>query len=224
VVSCAALVAVAVLAVVLVRLSGSDDAGQPAGPGPAASAAAGEAPAASARPSATASGSAVIGAVDQVVVSFDTTPADAPPGWVPYADPTGWSVTYPATWERRAGPGGVGNVDFVDPLTGSFLRVGSIAKANRSAIEDWQKYEQTFGGQVRDYQRIRLEPSDGGSGSTQADWEFTYSTGGGKEHVLDRGAVRHGHGYALYWHTREDQWISDQPLRRQMYASFRPAP
>jgi hypothetical protein len=43
-------------------------------------------------------------------------------------------------------------------------------------------------------------------------------------HVLNRGAIRNGHGYALYWHTREDLWLQDQPLMRQLFATFRPGP
>jgi hypothetical protein len=145
---------------------------------------------------------------------------------VSYVDPTaGWSVAYPSDWQRREGPGGPGNVDFVDPATRSFLRVGSVRQANTSAIGDWQRNEAGFRQSVRDYRQIRLAPSDGGDGTNQADWEFGYrGSDGVMVHVLNRGAIRNGHGYALYWHTREDLWLQDQPLMRQLFATFRPGP
>lgn len=157
-------------------------------------------------------------------VSTDSRPLAPPPGWVSYIDEAGWSIAYPSTWQRRPGPGGPGNVDFIDPAAGTFLRIGSVESANTSAIEDWLANEVDFREQAQDYRRIRISPGDGADGATQADWEFTYSSGGGTVHVLNRGAVRNGHGYALYWHTRQELWESDQPLRRQLYAAFRPAP
>ncbi len=164
--------------------------------------------------------------VPAVPVAHDTGPALAPPGWSSYADPdAGWSVAYPTGWRRQAGPGGPGNVDFMDPVSGSFLRVGSVRDANTSAIVDWQRNEAGFDRSVQDYRRVRLASSDGGDGTDQADWEFTYRRSDGvMVHVLNRGAIRNGHGYALYWHTREDLWLQDQPLLRQLFETFRPGP
>ncbi len=167
---------------------------------------------------------APVGAADPV--ARDTTAVTAPPGWVSYVDPNaGWSVAYPSTWQRRQGPGGPGNVDFVDPATKAFLRVGSVSQANTSAIGDWQRNEAGFVRSVQDYRRVRLAPSDGGDGTEQADWEFGYRRSDGvMVHVLNRGAVRNGHGYALYWHTREDLWLQDQALMHQLFGAFRPGP
>jgi serine/threonine protein kinase len=159
-------------------------------------------------------------------IARDTRPAVAPAGWVSYTDPdAGWSVSYPAAWQRQAGPGGAGNVDFVDPATRSFLRVGSVRQANTSALGDWQRNEAGFVRSVQDYRRVRLAPSDGGDGAGQADWEFTYRRSDGvMVHVLNRGAILNGHGYALYWHTRDDLWLRDQPLMRELFGTFRPGP
>ncbi|MCK9896876.1 serine/threonine-protein kinase [Frankia sp. AgB32] len=164
--------------------------------------------------------------VPAVPVAHDTVPAPAPPGWASYTDPdAGWSVAYPTGWRRQAGPGGPGNVDFMDPVSGSFLRVGSVRQANTSAIVDWQRNEAGFVRSVQDYRRVRLASSDGGDGTNQADWEFTYRRSDGvMVHVLNRGAIRNGHGYALYWHTRDDLWLQDQPLLRQLLGTFRPGP
>jgi hypothetical protein len=173
----------------------------------------------------TAAGDAATGnGIDTTGVSSETAPAVPPPGWVSYVDPTGWSVAYPAGWTRLPGRAGPGNVDFVEPATGTFLRIGSIEKAHTSALADWRAHEADFRKQAREYRRVRLEPTDGAGGRTQADWEFTYRSAGGTDHVLDRGAVRNGHGYALYWHIRDDRWTTDLPLMRKMFATFRPAP
>ncbi|MCM3882945.1 serine/threonine-protein kinase [Frankia sp. R82] len=149
-----------------------------------------------------------------------------PLGWASYTDQAaGWSLAYPADWRSQPGPGGVGNVDFMDPATGSFLRVGSVREANTSAIGDWRRIEASFVRTVQDYRRIRLTPSDGGDGTNQADWEFAYRRSDGvMVHVLNRGAIRNSHGYALYWHTREDHWLQDQPLMASLFGTFRPAP
>ncbi|THJ70988.1 hypothetical protein [Candidatus Frankia alpina] len=165
-----------------------------------------------------------VGAADPV--ARGTTPVTASPGWVSYVDPdAGWSVAYPSTWQRRQGPGSPGNVDFVDPATGAFLRVGSVSQANTSAIGDWQRNEAGFVRSVQDYRRVRLAPSDGGDGTEQTDWEFGYRRSDGvMVHVLNRGVVRNGHGYALYWHTREDLWLQDQALMHQLFGAFRPGP
>ncbi|MCK9877949.1 protein kinase [Frankia sp. Ag45/Mut15] len=149
-----------------------------------------------------------------------------PPGWASYTDQAaGWSLAYPAGWRSQPGPGGAGNVDFMDPATGSFLRVGSVREANTSAIGDWRRIEASFVRSVQDYRRIRLTPSDGGDGTNQADWEFAYRRSDGvMVHVLNRGAIRNRHGYALYWHTPEDLWLQDQSLMASLFETFRPGP
>lgn len=207
----AALVVVAVLAVVLTQLArvGQDGGGQ------------------TARPAGGTASRSVPNTADPDFVATDTVPAVAPPGWVSYIDTAGWSIAYPSTWERRTAPGDdAGYVDFVDPRTGTFLRVGSsFANPGGSVIEAWRAEEADFRDAHPDYQRVRLEPSGGDDGTAQADWEFTYSEEGrGKVHVLNRGAIRGGHGYALYWFTAEALWAGDQPLRRQMFSTFRPGP
>jgi hypothetical protein len=142
---------------------------------------------------------------------------------VSYVDPAaGWSVAYPAGWLRQ--PPRAGNIDFKDPLTGAFLRIGSVETANPSAIQDWRMYEISLRSDAPDYRRVRMDPGDGDDGSTQADWEFTYTYRGETVHVLDRGAVRNRHGYALYWHTSEARWATDEPLMWQLFATFRPGP
>ncbi|WP_049807035.1 serine/threonine-protein kinase [Pseudofrankia inefficax] len=211
----AVLVVVLALALVAVRLSADD--GKDNRPASAPAAATSDL-----GPSAPAS------AVPDGPLAAATTTVTPPRGWVSYVDAAGWSLAYPSSWKRSAGVGGTGTVDFTNPATGTVLRVGSAGQAPASILRDWLTNFDTAsqGGPMglTDYQRLRLAPVGTGDGSTEADWEYTYSKDGGKVHVLSRGADRGGHGYLLSWQTEDKQWASDQGLRRQLFATFRPAP
>jgi hypothetical protein len=158
-------------------------------------------------------------------VADSSTPVTPPAGWLSYRDPTGWSITYPASWKVVVGAAGAGTVDFQDPATRAFLRVVNVSPPPASEL-DWLRGVDTalFPVTFHGYERLRLAASGGGTGATQADLEFTGQQNGGAFHVLDRGVIRHGHGYLLYWQAGTAQWSADQALRLQMYASFRPAP
>ncbi len=211
----AVLVVVLAVALLVVRLSADDgkDDRQASTPAAATSDLASSAP-----PS----------AVPDGPLAAATSPVPPPRGWVSYTDPAGWSLAYPSSWKRAAGAGGAGTVDFTNPTTGTVLRVGSAGQAPASVLRDWLTNFDTASHSgpmgLADYQRLRLAPVGTGDGSTEADWEYTYSMDGGKVHVLSRGADRGGHGYLLSWRTGEQQWASDQALRRQLFATFRPAP
>jgi serine/threonine protein kinase len=147
-----------------------------------------------------------------------------PKGWIRYHDPSvGYTVATPSNWARVGGPTAT-TTDFRDPYVRRFLRVDSTSAPQASALDAWQAYEASFRNSVQNYHRVRLAPSDGGNGSRQADWEFTFSAGGIDYHVLDRGLVANGRGYALYWQTEEPNWQSSTTLRERLFAQFAPAP
>ncbi|MBL7492861.1 hypothetical protein [Frankia sp. AgW1.1] len=211
----AVLVVVLALALVVVRLSADDGKDDRPASAPAAA-------------TSDLGSSAPASAVPDGPLAAATTAVTPPRGWVSYVDAAGWSLAYPSSWKRAAGAGGAGTVDFTNPTTGTVLRVGSVGQAPASILRDWLTNFETAsqGGPMglTDYQRLRLAPVGTGDGSTEADWEYTYSKDGGKVHVLSRGADRGGHGYLLSWQTEDKQWASDQGLRRQLFATFRPAP
>jgi hypothetical protein len=147
-----------------------------------------------------------------------------PKGWHRYRDPAiGYSVAIPANWTRVAGPTAT-TTDFRDPYVRRFFRVDHTSAPQASALVAWQVYEATFRTGVQNYHRVRLVPSDGGNGSRQADWEFTFTANGVAYHALDRGLVLNGRGYALYWQTEESKWDSSATLRERLFAQFTPAP
>jgi hypothetical protein len=201
-----AIVAVLVLALVIVRLSGPDR-----------------------RPSqttvtvttATTTAAGDLSPAGDPPMSKDSTPAGPPNGWLSYRDPAGWSISYPALWQVDASHG---LVTFLDPTTGAYLRVGSNTRPS-SVLGTWlTSFDQAYGSQFQGYQRLRLVATDGGTGATQADLEFTGQQNGVEVHVLDRGVTRGGHGYLLYFQSGTDHWSGVQALRRALYVSFRPAP
>ncbi|KLL11773.1 hypothetical protein FrCorBMG51_09290, partial [Protofrankia coriariae] len=160
---------------------------------------------------------------DPGVAPLDSTPAPPPPGWRTYSGPSGWSIAYPEGWEERPAPGNEGR-NFTNPQTGAYLHIDITQQANPSALADWTAHEDGLSAQVPDYRRVKIAPSDGGDGAMQADWEFTYTSGGKTVHVLNRGFVRNGHGYALYWRTADSRWEMDLPLMWQLFSTFRPGP
>jgi hypothetical protein len=147
-----------------------------------------------------------------------------PKGWTRYRDPSvGYTVGIPSNWTRAAGPT-ASTTDFRDPYVRRFFRVDSTSAPQASALVAWQGYEASFRTSVQNYHRVRLAPADGGDGSHQADWEFTFRADGVDYHALDRGLVVNGRGYALYWQTEEAAWQSSTTLRERLFAQFTPAP
>ena len=153
-----------------------------------------------------------------------TEQSNLPKGWKRYRDPAvGYSVGVPSNWIRAAGPTAT-TTDFRDPYVRRFVRVDTTSAPQASALAAWQAYEASFRTSVQNYSRVRLVPSDGGNGTRQADWEFTFVADGVTYHALDRGLVVNGRGYALYWQTEQPKWQSSSTLREQLFAQFTPAP
>jgi hypothetical protein len=153
-----------------------------------------------------------------------TTQQTLPKGWTRYRDPTvGYTVGIPANWTRADGPTAT-TTDFRDPYVDRFFRVDTTSAPQASALAAWQAYEASFRTSVQGYDRVRLAATDGGDGSRQADWEFTFRANGVDYHVLDRGLIANGRGYALYWQTEQSEWQSSATLREHLFAQFAPAP
>jgi serine/threonine protein kinase len=147
-----------------------------------------------------------------------------PKGWERFRDPAvGYSVGVPSSWVRAPGPTAT-TTDFRDPYVHRFFRVDTTSAPQASALVAWQAYEASFRTTVQNYSLVRLTPSDGGNGSRQADWEFTFVADGVTYHALDRGVVVNGRGYALYWQTEQPSWQSSATLRERLFAQFNPAP
>jgi hypothetical protein len=56
-----------------------------------------------------------------------------------------------------------------------------------------------------------------------ADWEFTYTGGRGRTHVVNRGFVTSDHqAYGIWWSTPDTDWAANLPLFRSVTATFQP--
>ena len=145
-----------------------------------------------------------------------------PQGFRKYQDPAGFSIAIPKDWggaEHRAG-----GAYFFSPDRSAYVQVGQVAKAGGSELLEWRRQAATprFPG----YQQIRLAPLDHGppvsdpTGARAADWEFTWNDSGTRVHVLDRGFVMNGHGYAILLSAPDRDWQTTFTKLQPVYHHF----
>jgi eukaryotic-like serine/threonine-protein kinase len=182
-----------------------------AGPGPATSpkpgASAGSSAAASTAPSA----APPTQAPTQASTAADTgggTPT-LPAGWHYYSDPTGFTVAAPDGWTVSHKDT---RVTFHDPAGGRLLIIDQRDDPQPDPVADWQDQERrrVAAGNFPEYERIGIRRVDYHLGA--ADWEFRFTDGGVRVHVINRGAIFGPHqAYGFYWSTPDDQWDANLP-------------
>lgn len=151
-----------------------------------------------------------------------------PANWVAYdISTTGYEISYPPGWTVVPSSTDATSVDFRDPVTGTYLRVDWTDSPGPSALEAWRSQERYFSSnpENQNYQRLRLEPTIFKGMANAAIWEFTYSNGGAALHAIDIGFVTNDreHGFALYFQTHSEDWVSSQDLLESFQAAFVPA-
>jgi serine/threonine protein kinase len=149
-------------------------------------------------------------------------------GFRKYTDPTGFSIDVPANWtgpEHRSA-----SVFFYAPDRHSYVQIDQTDSPNPSALADWRTQDRGAPGRFSNYRRLRLAPTgdqppvpDTGGGSKSADWEFTWGSGSAAKHVLDRGFVTSGHGYAILVSAPSSDWATTIDHVQPVFTSFRPA-
>lgn len=144
-----------------------------------------------------------------------------PSGLRNYTDPAvGWSIGRPTGWQvRRHGT----LTDLVEPGTGRYLRIDTTATPGPSAVGAWQAFEPAFAARHAGYSRVAMTTIAWRGFADVADWEYTYGSGGTRQHAIDRGVVTGGRAYALNFQTPDDAWTASAPLLRSLFASFTPA-
>ncbi|MFC4589869.1 serine/threonine-protein kinase [Sphaerisporangium corydalis] len=147
-------------------------------------------------------------------------PGDVPKGWHKYKDGTGFSIALPKGW-RRAEQSGT-QITFRGPDADTHLLIDQTTTPKSNAKKDWENQEPSARGRFPGYRLVGIKAVD--YWKTAADWEFTYSSGGGRAHVVNRGFVtgKH-HGYALYWKTSDKDWKKRLDLFHTFAATFKPA-
>jgi eukaryotic-like serine/threonine-protein kinase len=147
----------------------------------------------------------------------ETVPAD----WETYREQTtGWTVAYPPDWEVERQDESM--IDFVDPQSGTYLRVDWTDDPGPSPVGAWRTLEQSFSASHENYQRVRLEPGTY-KGHEAATWEFTFTEDGADLHALDLGfVIGDDYGFALFFQTADEDWEASQDLLEDLRTSFQP--
>ncbi|QKG25269.1 serine/threonine-protein kinase [Actinomadura verrucosospora] len=150
-----------------------------------------------------------------------------PAGFRTHKDGSGYSVMVPDGW---TGPERKGSSDFFyakDRRT--YVQIDQTDSPGKSAIGDWRNQENGGAG-FPGYRRIKIEPTgdhppvpDTGNGDRSADWEFTFSGDHGRIHILNRGFVANGHGYAILLRAPQDAWDRTFSELQPVYQYFKPA-
>lgn len=143
-----------------------------------------------------------------------------PDDWVRHeVDVPGYSVAVPPEWEVRSL--GDSRTDFVDPETGTYLRVDWTAEPGDSPEEAWRRQSESFGASKDNYREIDIE-STKYKGYDAALWEYTYSEGGEDLHAYNLGFVTERYGFALNFQASESRWEDDEKMFDQLKAGFEP--
>ncbi|WP_246491189.1 serine/threonine-protein kinase [Actinomadura alba] len=147
-----------------------------------------------------------------------------PEGFRTHEDPSGFSVALPRDWsgpERRSYS--KSSVFFFSPDRDAYLQIDQTSEPGKSALEDWRRQAQSAPSRFPGYREVRLEalaegdPVADPSGRKAADWEFTH----GSTHVLNRGFVTNGHGYAILLSVPEREWDKTFERLAPVYESFK---
>jgi eukaryotic-like serine/threonine-protein kinase len=144
-----------------------------------------------------------------------------PEGWYRYTDETGFSFAVPSGWRiERTGT----IVYFREPNGGRYLGIDQTDQPQPDPVADWEGKEayRVARGDFPGYQRIRLEAVD--YFQKAADWEFTYLTGGGRVHVLNRGFITSPtQAYGMWWSTPDGAWDDSLDALHLIQRTFTPA-
>jgi eukaryotic-like serine/threonine-protein kinase len=151
----------------------------------------------------------------------ETDAVTVPEGWQTYEEETtGWTLAFPQDWQVAVQDETM--IDFVDPESGTYLRVDWGDDPGPSPVGAWRKLEQSFSASHDNYQQVRLEPATY-KGYDAAVWEFTFTEGGADLHALDLGfVIGDEYGFALFFQTAAEDWEGSQDLFDQLRASFQP--
>lgn len=222
-----AVVVIALAAVVwAVARSGNDEsrdpveAGQPPASAPVATTPT-SAPAETSRPSSSTAATSAAKPPPSSPAANGSTRPPLPAGWRDYRDPTGFAVYVPEGWNRSQ-EGSI--VYFRDSRTGRVLGIDQTDTPHPNPVADWQgKAEYRVSrGDFPSYREIRIVKV--GYFRKAADWEFTFTRNGTRQHVNNRGVVTSNRqAYGFYWQTRDADWKRYRPDLQLVFDSFRPA-
>jgi eukaryotic-like serine/threonine-protein kinase len=144
--------------------------------------------------------------------------AEVPDDWQVVEGAT-YRVAIPPGWQERDGAGNL--TDYVDPDTGTYLRVDWTDDPAGDPVADWEANESGFAQRQDDYERIRLEPATY-RGRDAAMWEYTYTSGGAALHALNLNLLAGERAYALNLQARAGDWDEVAALFPSIAGGFEP--
>ncbi|MFG1996186.1 protein kinase [Actinoplanes sp. NPDC048988] len=144
-----------------------------------------------------------------------------PDGWRDYRDPTGFAVYVPEGWTRSQEKT---MVYFRDSSTGRVLGIDQTRKPEPDPVADWRGKAdyRVSAGDFPSYREIHIREVD--YFRKAADWEFTFTRKGVRQHVNNRGVITATtQAYGFYWQTRDADWQRYRGDLQLVFDSFRPA-
>lgn len=143
---------------------------------------------------------------------------DLPDGWRDYRDSTGFAVYVPEGWTRTREKG------MVYFRKGSqVLGIDQTKKPAPDPVADWRgkaEYRVSVG-DFPSYREIHIKEVD--YFDKAADWEFTFTRNGVRQHVNNRGLITSpNQAYGIYWQTRDADWARLRDDLQLVFDSFRP--
>ncbi|XVV09038.1 serine/threonine-protein kinase [Actinoplanes sp. CA-131856] len=142
-----------------------------------------------------------------------------PAGWRDYKDATGFAVYVPEGWTRsKEGT----MVYFRSP--GRVLGIDQTRKPEPDPVADWRAKAdyRVSAGDFPSYREIHIKEVD--YFRKAADWEFTFTRNGTRQHVNNRGVITATtQAYGFYWQTRDADWQRYRADLQLIFDSFRPA-
>ena len=211
----AVIAAIVLIAAGLALAAGDDDGGPTLADGTTSTAVANDA-----APSTTAEPTTTTEAEEDEDDDEEDRPRGVPDDWVIHevASP-GYTVAVPPNWQVRTRDGT--RTDFVDPATGTYLRVDWTDEPGDSPEEAWRRQSESFGAEKENYREIGIEPTTY-KGFDAALWEYTYREGGTDLHAYNLGFVTGDYGFALNFQAAESRWEADEGMFEQLKAGFEP--
>ena len=146
--------------------------------------------------------------------------AAIPAGYTSYRG-DGFTVGVPAGWTAESGRSGVVDVRAPGALPLPPADHGRWLDRPRSAQLTAAEAQFAANPAYAPYEKIRLEKVDY-RGYQAADWEFTFTSGGTRRHVLYRGVVIGGRTFGLYLSVPADRWESSRAVFQTAADTFRP--
>ncbi|WP_328469673.1 protein kinase [Actinoplanes sp. NBC_00393] len=144
---------------------------------------------------------------------------DLPAGWRDYRDATGFEVYVPSGWKRSK----EGTMVYFRG-DGKVLGIDQTDRPKSDPVADWRSQSdyRVDRGDFPGYREIKIESVP--YFRKAADWEFTFSRNGVRQHVNNRGVVvADDKAYGFYWQTSDAAWAGAKDDLQLVFDSFVPA-